>query len=91
MTIINHSESIIHFKTFLKFIMLIQNYFSFPLNTTFTNIKYFSRWLIQNDEDTIYLDVESPVLRYLTHMEIRSRFPKVLTTDSLGNSKKVIC
>ncbi|XP_026724655.1 pre-piRNA 3'-exonuclease trimmer-like isoform X2 [Trichoplusia ni] len=49
-----------------------------------------SKWLIQNEEDTIYLDVESPVLRYLTHMEIRSRFPKVLTTDSLGNSKKVL-
>lgn len=37
----------------------------------------------------MYLDVKSPVIRYIVHNEIRQRFPDVLTTDSLGNSNKV--
>ncbi|XP_045445397.1 pre-piRNA 3'-exonuclease trimmer-like [Melitaea cinxia] len=49
-----------------------------------------SRWLNNGDGDTLYLDVESPVLRYVVHNEIRLRFPDVLTTDSLGNSNKVL-
>lgn len=49
-----------------------------------------AKWLCLNENGTIYLDVENPVLRYLVHNEIRSRFPNVLTTDSLGNSKKVL-
>ncbi|XP_053625964.2 pre-piRNA 3'-exonuclease trimmer-like isoform X2 [Plodia interpunctella] len=49
-----------------------------------------SKWLIKSEEDTMYLDVENPVLRYIIHNEIRLRFPEVLTTDSLGNSNKVL-
>lgn len=44
-----------------------------------------AKWLCLNENGTIYLDVENPVLRYLVHNEIRSRFPNVLTTDSLGS------
>ncbi|XP_052737403.1 pre-piRNA 3'-exonuclease trimmer [Bicyclus anynana] len=49
-----------------------------------------SKWLIDNDEETIYLDVQNPLMRYIVHSEIRNRFPDVLTTDSLGNSNKVL-
>ncbi|RVE48606.1 hypothetical protein evm_006795 [Chilo suppressalis] len=49
-----------------------------------------SKWLATSDEGTMYIDVKSPVLRYLVHNEVRSRFPDVLTTDSLGNSNKVL-
>lgn len=38
----------------------------------------------------MYIDVECPTLRYILHNEVRIRFPGVLTTDSLGNSNKVI-
>ncbi|KAL0894106.1 hypothetical protein ABMA27_014150 [Loxostege sticticalis] len=49
-----------------------------------------SKWLSSSDEGTLYLDIKSPVLRYIAHNEIRMRFPGVLTTDSLGNSNKVL-
>ncbi|CAG9783910.1 unnamed protein product [Diatraea saccharalis] len=49
-----------------------------------------SKWLTTSDEDTMYIDVKSSVLRYLVHNEVRNRFPNVLTTDSLGNSNKVL-
>lgn len=49
-----------------------------------------SKWLSNNEEDTMYIDIESPVLRYVLHNEVRLRFPEVLTTDSLGNSNKVL-
>ncbi|KAJ2952915.1 hypothetical protein O0L34_g7283 [Tuta absoluta] len=49
-----------------------------------------SKWFSTSEEGTIYLDVENPILRYLVHQEIRQRFPGVLTTDSLGNSNKVL-
>lgn len=38
----------------------------------------------------MYLDIENPVMRYIVHNELRHRYPEVLTTDSLGNSNKVI-
>lgn len=41
-------------------------------------------------EDRMYLDVNDPVMIYVVHMELRNRFPAVLTTNSLGNSNKVI-
>ncbi|XP_026329312.1 pre-piRNA 3'-exonuclease trimmer-like [Hyposmocoma kahamanoa] len=49
-----------------------------------------SKWLCIGDDGTMYLDVESPTLRYIVHNEVRIRFPGVLTTDSLGNSHKVL-
>ncbi|XP_073943736.1 pre-piRNA 3'-exonuclease trimmer-like isoform X2 [Choristoneura fumiferana] len=49
-----------------------------------------SKWLASKEEDTMYIDIDSPVLRYVVHNEIRLRFPEVLTTDSLGNSNKVL-
>ncbi|CAB3228579.1 unnamed protein product [Arctia plantaginis] len=49
-----------------------------------------SKWQSTSEDDTIYLDVENPILRYLVHNEIRIRFPNMLTTDSLGNSKKIL-
>ncbi|CAH2241184.1 jg3250 [Pararge aegeria aegeria] len=49
-----------------------------------------SMWLIDNEEETVYLDVKCPIMRYVVHNEIRHRFPNVLTTDSLGNSHKVL-
>ncbi|PZC81702.1 hypothetical protein B5X24_HaOG212146 [Helicoverpa armigera] len=49
-----------------------------------------SKWLKRSQEETLYLDVENPVLRYITHIEVRMSFPEVLTTDSLGNSKKIL-
>ncbi|XP_037973775.2 pre-piRNA 3'-exonuclease trimmer [Plutella xylostella] len=49
-----------------------------------------SVWLSQSEEETLYIDVDSPTLRYLLHNEIRTRHPNVLTTDSLGNSKKIL-
>ncbi|KAG6448356.1 hypothetical protein O3G_MSEX005463 [Manduca sexta] len=49
-----------------------------------------SKWLCNSDEGTMYLDIEKPLMRYIVHNEIRSRFPDVLTTDSLGNSKMVL-
>lgn len=51
---------------------------------------FYFRWLAANDEETMYLDIECPVMRYIVHNELRHRFPEVLTTDSLGNSNKVI-
>ncbi|XP_045491680.1 pre-piRNA 3'-exonuclease trimmer-like [Colias croceus] len=49
-----------------------------------------SKWLSNSDEGTIYLDIQDPVLRYMVHNELRMRFDDVLTTDSLGNSNKVL-
>ncbi|KAF9421898.1 hypothetical protein HW555_002338 [Spodoptera exigua] len=49
-----------------------------------------SKWLIRSNEETMYLDVNSHILRYITHMEIRMRFPNVLTTDSLGDGQKIL-
>lgn len=54
------------------------------------NIYIIYRWLAMGEEDTMYLDIENPVMRYIIHNELRQRFPEVLTTDSLGNSYKVI-
>ncbi|KAH9635299.1 hypothetical protein HF086_017865 [Spodoptera exigua] len=50
----------------------------------------FTLWLIRSNEETMYLDVNSHILRYITHMEIRMRFPNVLTTDSLGDCQKIL-
>ncbi|KAJ0180678.1 hypothetical protein K1T71_004082 [Dendrolimus kikuchii] len=49
-----------------------------------------SKWLSTNDSETMYIEVTSPVLRFIIHNELRIRFPNILTTDSLGNSKKVL-
>ncbi|XP_041977252.1 pre-piRNA 3'-exonuclease trimmer-like [Aricia agestis] len=49
-----------------------------------------SKWLIANEENTIYFDVGNPIMRYLAHLQIRERFPDLLTTDSLGNSHKIL-
>lgn len=49
-----------------------------------------AKWLINSSEETMYLDVQNPVLRYIVHNELRIRFPDVLTTDSLGNSNKIL-
>ncbi|XP_072943577.1 pre-piRNA 3'-exonuclease trimmer-like isoform X2 [Epargyreus clarus] len=49
-----------------------------------------SKWLHTSEEGTMYLDVQNPLLRYILHNELRMRFPNVLTTDSLGNSNKVL-
>ncbi|KAM3963083.1 pre-piRNA 3'-exonuclease trimmer [Aphomia sociella] len=49
-----------------------------------------AKWLINSDEETIYLDIKNPLLRYIIHNELRMRFPNVFTTDSLGNSNKVL-
>ncbi|XP_045784102.1 pre-piRNA 3'-exonuclease trimmer-like [Maniola jurtina] len=49
-----------------------------------------SKWLTGKDEETMYLDIECPIMRYIVHNEIRQRFTDVLTTDSLGNSNKVL-
>ncbi|CAK1545211.1 unnamed protein product [Leptosia nina] len=43
-----------------------------------------SWWLTNSDEGTMYLDIEDPILRYMTHNELRTRFDNILTTDSLG-------
>ncbi|CAH0721851.1 unnamed protein product, partial [Brenthis ino] len=43
-----------------------------------------SKWITDDEEDTLYLDVENPVMRYIVHNEVRQRFPNVLTTNSLG-------
>ncbi|CAG4988616.1 unnamed protein product [Parnassius apollo] len=48
------------------------------------------KWLSDSEEDTMYIDMKNPILRYLIHSEIRMRFPNVLTTDSLGNSNKIL-
>lgn len=53
-------------------------------------LSVFSRWLACSDEGTMYLDVQDPVLRFIVHNELRLRFDGILTTDSLGNSNKVI-
>ena len=45
---------------------------------------------MRSKEETMYLEVDTPVFRYIAHMELRMRYPNILTTDSLGNSKKVI-
>lgn len=45
---------------------------------------------MRSNEPTMYLDVENHILRYVTHIEVRMRFPSVVTTDSLGDSRKVI-
>ncbi|XP_075969833.1 pre-piRNA 3'-exonuclease trimmer-like isoform X2 [Anticarsia gemmatalis] len=49
-----------------------------------------SKWLTLTAEERMYLDVENPVMRYIVHNEVRTRFPNVLTTDSLGNSQKIL-
>ncbi|XP_050670374.1 pre-piRNA 3'-exonuclease trimmer-like [Leptidea sinapis] len=49
-----------------------------------------SKWIANSDDDTMYIDIEDPVLRYLLHNELRLRFHNILTTDSLGNSNKVL-
>ncbi|XP_049867483.1 pre-piRNA 3'-exonuclease trimmer-like [Pectinophora gossypiella] len=49
-----------------------------------------AKWLATSKEGTLYLDIENPLLRYIVHNEVRARFPDVLTTDSLGNSHKVL-
>ncbi|XP_013145975.1 PREDICTED: poly(A)-specific ribonuclease PARN-like domain-containing protein 1 [Papilio polytes] len=49
-----------------------------------------SEWLHTSEEGTIYIDVHNPIQRYLIHIELRQRFPHVLTTDSLGNSNKIL-
>ncbi|CAH4037251.1 pre-piRNA 3'-exonuclease trimmer-like [Pieris brassicae] len=49
-----------------------------------------SKWLASSDEGTMYLDVQDPVLRYIVHNELRLRFDGILTTNSLGNSNKVL-
>ncbi|XP_059057054.1 pre-piRNA 3'-exonuclease trimmer-like isoform X2 [Achroia grisella] len=49
-----------------------------------------AKWLINSTDETIYLDIKNPILRYIVHNELRIRFPDVLTTDSLGNSNKVL-
>ncbi|KAJ8722536.1 hypothetical protein PYW07_003716 [Mythimna separata] len=49
-----------------------------------------SKWLMRSKAETMYLDVENPVFRYIAHVELRMRFPDILTTDSLGNSKKIL-
>ncbi|OWR49885.1 Poly [Danaus plexippus plexippus] len=49
-----------------------------------------AKWLVNSTDDTIYLDIDNPIMRYIVHCELRNRFPEVLTTDSLGNSHKVL-
>lgn len=49
-----------------------------------------SRWRTSGEEDTMYLDVSTSVMRFVVHTELRMRFPDILTTNSLGNSNKVI-
>ncbi|XP_022820149.1 pre-piRNA 3'-exonuclease trimmer-like [Spodoptera litura] len=49
-----------------------------------------SKWLIRSNDDTMYLNVPNHILRYVTHMEVRMRFPSVVTTNSLGDSKKIL-
>ncbi|CAH2073510.1 unnamed protein product, partial [Iphiclides podalirius] len=48
------------------------------------------KWLHNSEEETMYIDMHNPVLRYLIHVEIQKRFPTVLTTVSLGNSNKIL-
>lgn len=49
-----------------------------------------SKWLSSSVEDTMYLDIDNAICRYLLHLELRQRYPGILTTDSLGNSKKIL-
>ncbi|GBP24982.1 Pre-piRNA 3'-exonuclease trimmer [Eumeta japonica] len=49
-----------------------------------------SKWLSQSKEGTMYIDVKDPILRYIIHTELRLRFPDILTTNSLGNSNKLL-
>lgn len=49
-----------------------------------------SKWLMRSNEPTMYLDVENHILRYVTHIEVRMRFPSVVTTDSLGDGRKIL-
>ncbi|KAL4714556.1 hypothetical protein ACJJTC_006602 [Scirpophaga incertulas] len=54
------------------------------------NCSEVSKWLSTSEEETMYIDVKYPILRYILHNEIRNRFPNVMTTDSLGNSNKLL-
>ncbi|KPJ06242.1 Poly(A)-specific ribonuclease PARN-like domain-containing protein 1 [Papilio machaon] len=49
-----------------------------------------SEWLHSSEDGTMYIDVQNPIQRYLIHTELRQRFPNILTTDSLGNSNKIL-
>ncbi|XP_068629732.1 pre-piRNA 3'-exonuclease trimmer-like [Battus philenor] len=49
-----------------------------------------SKWLSNSEDGTMYIDEHDAILRYLIHTEVRERFPNVLTTDSLGNSNKIL-
>lgn len=49
-----------------------------------------SKWLTQSKDNTMYIPIEDPILRYILHTQFRLRFPEICTADSLGESKMMV-